>query len=63
MFKIFIVLCVAGSACIPMSETNKQTYATEKACWSVLTKKMEMLPNLAEDPNFKSLTAACIKDE
>ena len=63
MFKIFMVLCVAGTACMPMSETDGRTYPTEKACWSALTKKMEMLPVLAEDPEFRSLTAACIKAE
>lgn len=37
-----------------------RTYATEKACWIVLDRKMEMLPGLSQEPAFQSFTAACI---
>ena len=63
MFKIFMVLCVAGTACMPMSETDGRTYPTERACWSALTKKMELLEQVGQDPDFRSLTAGCIKAE
>jgi hypothetical protein len=63
MFKIVMILCVAGASCMPMYETNRQTYTTEKACWQVLTQKMDMLDQLGEEPDFQSLSAACIKAE
>jgi hypothetical protein len=63
MFKIFMVLCIAGTACMPMSETDGRTYPTERACWSALTKKMEMLNQLGQEPDFRSLSAGCIKAE
>lgn len=63
MFKIFMVLCVAGTTCMPMSETGGRTYSTEKACWSALTKKMELVEQVGQDPDFRSLTAGCIKAE
>ena len=48
---------------MPMSETDGRTYSTEKACWSALTTKMEMLDQLGQEPDFRSLSAACIKAE
>ena len=63
MFKIFMVLCIAGTACLPMAETDGRTYRTEKACWSALTKKMELMEQVGQDPDFRSLSAACIKAE
>ena len=63
MFKIMMVLCIAGASCMPMSETDGRTYPTERACWSALTKKMELLDQLGQEPDFRSLSAACIKAE
>jgi hypothetical protein len=60
MFKILMVVCLVGVGCDPYSETDGRTYATEKACWIVLDRKMEMLPGLSQEPAFQSITAACI---
>ena len=48
---------------MPMSETDGRTYPTERACWSALTKKIELLDQLGQEPDFRSLSAACIKAE
>ena len=48
---------------MPMSETDGRTYSTENACWSALTKKMALLDQLGDEPDFQSLTAGCFKDE
>jgi len=63
MFKILMVICLLGAECQPYYETDRRTYATEKACWIALDRKMEMLPSLGREPAFRSLTAACIKAE
>jgi len=63
MFKIFMVICLVGVGCQPYYETDRRNYTTEKACWTALDRKMEMLPGLGQEPAFQSLTAACIKDE
>jgi len=60
MFKILMVICLVGVGCEPYYETDGRTYATERDCWIALDRKMEMLPSLGQEPDFQSLTAACI---
>ena len=63
MFKILMVICLVGVGCDPYYETNGSTYATEKACWIALDRKMEMLPELGREPAFQSIIAGCIQNE
>ena len=60
MFKILMVICLVGVGCDPYYVTDGCTYATERACWTALDRKMEMLPGLGQEPAFQSITAACI---
>ena len=55
-----MVICLVGVGCDPYYEKDGRTYATERACWIVLDRKMEMLPGLSQEPAFQSITAACI---
>jgi len=52
-----------GVGCDPYYETDGSTYATEKACWIALDRKMEMLPDLGREPAFQSIIAGCIQNE
>ena len=63
MFKILMVICLVGVGCDPYYEKDGRTYATERACWTALDRKMEMLPGLGQEPAFQSITAACIQAE
>ena len=60
MFKILMVICLVGVGCDPYYEKDGRTYATERACWTALDRKMEMLPGLGREPAFQSITAACV---